>query len=344
MDDLRRQVQSLKSNNTQLMDRLQSLRDQFQHSYHKNVGDARARAGTDRIARERIGSNGWARNDRRIGSAPREMIRDEDGQGDGDRRRGAGRAGAGHALGRDRRQSRLRGRVAAVAWSRSSSSSSVGCRSRPRSPGPRRPARPWSSGRPARPIADAWSPSAGDGTVSALINERPGSPLTVMPAGTENLVARHFGLRRDPHALARTIAAGRAVAGGRRPGRRPPVPPHGRLRLRRRRRHPPPSRADLRLGPDPAHQPDGLRPARPPRQLLLSLPDDLGPDRRPRRRGDAARHDGVHLQPAPIRPGAAVRPRRPRGRRLARPGDLPPSRPVPGVLLSLQGLLRHPSR
>lgn len=51
----------------------------------------------------------------------------------------------------------------------------------------------------------------GDGTVSALLNERPGLPLTVMPAGTENLVARHFGLRRDPHGLARLIAAGRAV-------------------------------------------------------------------------------------------------------------------------------------
>jgi diacylglycerol kinase family enzyme len=51
----------------------------------------------------------------------------------------------------------------------------------------------------------------GDGTVSALINERPGRPLTVMPAGTENLVARHFGLRSDPHGLARTIAAGRSV-------------------------------------------------------------------------------------------------------------------------------------
>jgi diacylglycerol kinase family enzyme len=51
----------------------------------------------------------------------------------------------------------------------------------------------------------------GDGTVSALLNERPGRPITVMPAGTENLVARHFGLRRDPHGLARTIAAGRSV-------------------------------------------------------------------------------------------------------------------------------------
>ena len=51
----------------------------------------------------------------------------------------------------------------------------------------------------------------GDGTVSALLNERPSPPLTVMPAGTENLVARHFGLRRDPRGLARTIAAGKSV-------------------------------------------------------------------------------------------------------------------------------------
>jgi diacylglycerol kinase (ATP) len=51
----------------------------------------------------------------------------------------------------------------------------------------------------------------GDGTVSALVNERPSRPLSVMPAGTENLVARHFGLRGDPRGLARTIAAGRSV-------------------------------------------------------------------------------------------------------------------------------------
>jgi chromosome segregation ATPase len=38
MDELRRQVLSLKSNNTQLMDRLKTLRDQFQNSYHENVG------------------------------------------------------------------------------------------------------------------------------------------------------------------------------------------------------------------------------------------------------------------------------------------------------------------
>jgi diacylglycerol kinase (ATP) len=51
----------------------------------------------------------------------------------------------------------------------------------------------------------------GDGTVSALINERPDVPLTVLPAGTENLVAQHFGLRRDPRALAATIAGGHPI-------------------------------------------------------------------------------------------------------------------------------------
>jgi diacylglycerol kinase family enzyme len=48
----------------------------------------------------------------------------------------------------------------------------------------------------------------GDGTVSALINEKPSAPITVLPTGTENLAAQQFGLRRNPTALARTIAAG----------------------------------------------------------------------------------------------------------------------------------------
>jgi diacylglycerol kinase family enzyme len=62
----------------------------------------------------------------------------------------------------------------------------------------------------------------GDGTVSALLNYQPRLPLTILPAGTENLVAQHFGLRRDPRSLAQTIARGRTVrvdvglAGGRR--------------------------------------------------------------------------------------------------------------------------------
>ena len=46
----------------------------------------------------------------------------------------------------------------------------------------------------------------GDGTVADLLNEQPSVPLTVLPAGTENLAAHHFGLSRDPDELAKTIA------------------------------------------------------------------------------------------------------------------------------------------
>ena len=38
-------------------------------------------------------------------------------------------------------------------------------------------------------------------------------PVSVFPAGTENLVAQQFGLRRDPRALARMIARGPTPAG-----------------------------------------------------------------------------------------------------------------------------------
>jgi len=51
----------------------------------------------------------------------------------------------------------------------------------------------------------------GDGTVSALINEGLSVPLTVFPAGTENLVAQHLGLGRDPKVLAGLIAGSRPV-------------------------------------------------------------------------------------------------------------------------------------
>ncbi len=51
----------------------------------------------------------------------------------------------------------------------------------------------------------------GDGTVSALINDRPSVPITILPAGTENLGAQHFGLKRNPGSLARTIATGQVV-------------------------------------------------------------------------------------------------------------------------------------
>jgi len=51
----------------------------------------------------------------------------------------------------------------------------------------------------------------GDGTVGALLNERPRVPISVLPAGTENLFARHFRLGRDPVKLASTVAGGRVV-------------------------------------------------------------------------------------------------------------------------------------
>jgi diacylglycerol kinase (ATP) len=50
----------------------------------------------------------------------------------------------------------------------------------------------------------------GDGTVAALINERPDVPIAVMPAGTENLFARHFGFARNCSKAAARIAEGRA--------------------------------------------------------------------------------------------------------------------------------------
>jgi diacylglycerol kinase family enzyme len=49
----------------------------------------------------------------------------------------------------------------------------------------------------------------GDGTVGALVNERPTVPITVLPAGTENLFARHFRLGSDPTKLAHTIVENR---------------------------------------------------------------------------------------------------------------------------------------
>jgi diacylglycerol kinase (ATP) len=49
----------------------------------------------------------------------------------------------------------------------------------------------------------------GDGTVAALINERPAVPIAVMPAGTENLFARHYGFARNSSKAAARIAQGR---------------------------------------------------------------------------------------------------------------------------------------
>ena len=52
----------------------------------------------------------------------------------------------------------------------------------------------------------------GDGTVATLVNRTDlGVPITILPTGNENLLARHLGLRRSAEALAETIAGGRLI-------------------------------------------------------------------------------------------------------------------------------------
>jgi diacylglycerol kinase family enzyme len=53
--------------------------------------------------------------------------------------------------------------------------------------------------------------AGGDGTLSALINERPTVPVTMLASGTENLFARHFGMSDRPGCVAETIAEGRTM-------------------------------------------------------------------------------------------------------------------------------------
>lgn len=48
--------------------------------------------------------------------------------------------------------------------------------------------------------------AGGDGTVTALVNERPPVPLAVLPLGSENLFARELGFTRDADTLADRIA------------------------------------------------------------------------------------------------------------------------------------------
>ena len=52
----------------------------------------------------------------------------------------------------------------------------------------------------------------GDGTAAELVNRTPpGVAVTVLPKGTENLLARHFQLGRSPEALVEAISAGHVV-------------------------------------------------------------------------------------------------------------------------------------
>ncbi|KKK88809.1 hypothetical protein LCGC14_2739420, partial [marine sediment metagenome] len=49
----------------------------------------------------------------------------------------------------------------------------------------------------------------GDGTAAELVNRtQPGLPITLLPAGNENLLARHLGLGREPETICRTVADG----------------------------------------------------------------------------------------------------------------------------------------
>jgi diacylglycerol kinase (ATP) len=46
----------------------------------------------------------------------------------------------------------------------------------------------------------------GDGTAAELVNRTlPGVPLTILPSGNENLLARHFGLGSSPEECAKTV-------------------------------------------------------------------------------------------------------------------------------------------
>ena len=47
--------------------------------------------------------------------------------------------------------------------------------------------------------------AGGDGTLNEVINRAPGIPLSVLPLGNENLVAREFGMVASPAALAQAI-------------------------------------------------------------------------------------------------------------------------------------------
>ena len=54
--------------------------------------------------------------------------------------------------------------------------------------------------------------AGGDGTISLLANSLPPqTPFAILPLGTENLLAKHFGLTADPEAIAEMIAHGRTM-------------------------------------------------------------------------------------------------------------------------------------
>lgn len=50
--------------------------------------------------------------------------------------------------------------------------------------------------------------AGGDGTISSLVQRHPQYPIAVLPLGTENLVAKHLGIRSDGDELATVIQSG----------------------------------------------------------------------------------------------------------------------------------------
>ncbi|MDZ4817564.1 MAG: diacylglycerol kinase family protein [Planctomycetota bacterium] len=54
--------------------------------------------------------------------------------------------------------------------------------------------------------------AGGDGTVNALLNRTPaGTPIAILPCGTENLLAKHLGIPIDPVQVGRVIADGNSI-------------------------------------------------------------------------------------------------------------------------------------
>lgn len=51
--------------------------------------------------------------------------------------------------------------------------------------------------------------AGGDGTIADVINRFPGTPIAILPLGTENLIARWLGIPRSGRFVAEMIAAGR---------------------------------------------------------------------------------------------------------------------------------------
>jgi diacylglycerol kinase family enzyme len=50
--------------------------------------------------------------------------------------------------------------------------------------------------------------AGGDGTLLEVVNRAPGVPITVLPLGNENLVARYCGMKRSGASVAAAVAAG----------------------------------------------------------------------------------------------------------------------------------------